>query len=232
MLLFLLIAIILFYIFAFRIKWRDLLPIFLNPLIQKIPPYITPNHISLFGFLFVFITGLFIYLAKTNLYFWLWAAFFMFLYAIIDNLDGILARARNQVTKSGSFLDYTLDKISYQVLLFSLILGGHLRTELVVISMLSSLFYALINVESQALIGSTAPLAERPRWLILAIILCVIAFSIKVFGAESLNLWSIEIQSFDALFVILPIYQISTIYFRSISLWKELRSIDQQGQLF
>ncbi len=223
-----LIAILLFYIFAFRIKWREILPLLFDPLIQKIPPYISPNQISLIGFLLALITGLFVYLAKYNFLHFLWAAVFMSAYAIVDNLDGILARARNQVTKSGSFLDYTLDKLSYLVLLYALILGEHVRTELVVISMLCSLFYALINMESQALTGSTAPLAERPRWLILAIILCVLAFLIKFLGAESFELWDLKIRTFDALFVLMPIYQIITIFSGSLSLWQKLKKLDQE----
>lgn len=224
----LIIAFISFYVFAFRIKWREILPPLFTPLVQKIPSYITPNHISIMGFLFVLAAGLFIYLAKDNYFFFLWAALFIFLFALIDSLDGILARIRHRATKSGAFLDYTLDKISYLFLLFTIMLGGHVRAELIVIAMLFTLFYALINMEAKALTGSTFPLAERPRWMALAIILCIVAFLIKLFGAESLHLWSIKIQSFDALFVLLPIYQIVIILFRSITLWKELKKLDRE----
>jgi len=220
-------AVILFYIFAFRMKWRDILPIIFNPLIKKIPPNISPNQISVMGLPIALITALFIYLARYNHYYFIWAAISLLIYALVDSLDGILARARNQATKSGAFLDYTLDKLSYLALLSGLILGGHVLTTLVVISMLCTLFYSLINMESLALTGSPFPLAERPRWLILAIILCLIAFTIKLLGFKSFDLWKIEIRYFDALFMILPIYQASIIFTESRSLWNRLKKIDR-----
>lgn len=223
----LVLTLVFFYILAFRIKWRDVLTRFLSPLVQRIPPYITPNQISGAGFFLVLLTCLFIYLAKYDFIFFLWGALFMFLYAVVDQFDGILARARGQATKSGTFLDYTLDKFSHQLLLFSLILGKHVRTELVVISMLCSLFYSLINMEALALTGRTFPLMERPRYAVLAIILFVFAFLIKFAGVDELSLGAIKTRSLDLLFPVLPVYLFMIILFRGASLWKELRELDR-----
>ena len=65
---------------------------------------------------------------------------------------------------------------------------GYARAELIVITMLLSLFYALINMETQALTGSTFPLAERARWMVLAIILFLVAFLIEFLGLETLTI--------------------------------------------
>lgn len=227
----LLIVIISFYVFAFRLKWREIMSTLLTPLVHKIPSSVTPNHLTILNLLFTLSAGLFIYLAKYNFYLILGAAIFIFLFGANDSLDGILARARRQVTKSGTFLDYTLDKVNYLLLLYALMLGQHISSELVIITMLCSLFYSFINIESQVLTGSTFPLAERPRWLTLAIILCLVAFLLKLLSAEVLTLWNITFRSLDALFSILPIYLFIMILYKLGSLWRKLIRIDQEEMM-
>ena len=192
------------------------------------PSFITPNHITIISFLFILAAGLFIYLAKYNYFLFLWAMFFLLLFTLADILDGFLARIRNQITKSGSFLDYTLDKISYLFLLFTAMLGGHIKTELLVITMLLSLFYNLINMEFQALSTSKSPLAEHSRWLIPAISLCLFGFFSGLYKFDALLLWGIKFQILDILFLALPISVLAITLYRIVFLWKKLGGIDQE----
>lgn len=222
-----LITIVLLFILVFRVKWREIFALFLIPLAKTIPPYILPNHITALSFLFTLAAGIFIYLAKYDHFFFLWVIVFLLLFAVVDTLDGFLARTRNQITKSGSFLDYTLDKLSYLFLLFTAILGGHIKTELIVTTMLLSLFYNLIDMESQALSESKSSLTEHSRWLVPAIILCLIAFFSKFFQFEPLVVWEIKFQLLDALFLILPIFVFAAALYKIMFLWKNLRSLDQ-----
>ena len=187
-----------------------------------------PNHITLAGLFFPLGAFLFIYLAKFNYFFFLWAYLFIFAYALTDSLDGILASLRHQITKRGAFLDYTLDKIVYLFLLFALMLGGHVRAELIVLVMLFTLFYSLLNMESRALTGSFFTLADRPQGLTLALILCFAIFLLKFFRADVITFSGRNIQSLDVIFVIMPIYQFALILSRGISLWKELKIIDKR----
>ena len=224
----LLIIIILLYILAFHVKWREILAVLLIPLAKRMPSYITPNHITLISFLFILAAGIFIYLAKDNHFFLLGAAISMLLFAVIDSLDGLLARIRNQITKSGSFLDYTLDKIGYLLLLFAAMLGGHIKTEMIVITMLLSLFYNIINMESQALSGSKSPLTEHSRWLIPAISLCLIGFFSISYKLEALALWGIKFQILDVFFLTLPTSVLAITLYKIVFLWKKLGGIDQE----
>lgn|GEM_PF-1271033 len=221
-------AVVAFYILAFRVSWRKVFLHLLTPVVKRIPPYISPNHITAIGVVFPLAAGAFIYLAKYNYFYFLWAILFLFVWGVTDNLDGILASARNQATKRGAFLDYTLDKVVYLFLLFTLILGDHVRAELVVITMLFSLLYSLINMESQALTGRVFTLADRPRGLVLANILCLAFFLLKLFGADVITLLNRRIKSMDVVFAIMPVYAAVLIIIRSISLWKELKEIDDR----
>ena len=220
-------TLILFYVLAFRIKWREIFALFLVPLARKIPAFISPNHITILSFIFILVSGLSLYLAKDNYFFFLWAALFLLIFILIDSLDGFLARIRHQITLGGSFLDYTLDKISYLFLLFTLILGGHIKSEIVVITMLCSLFYNLVDMESRALDKSTSPLAEHSRWLAPAIILCLVGFSIRYFGFETLNFVGVDLKILDILFLTLPIYVFVITIYRIIIIWKKLGRLDQ-----
>jgi len=218
------------YILAFRVKWRGIFAAFLVPLAQRMPSYITPNHITILSFFFILIAGIFIYLAKYDPSLFLWAALFMFLFALIDSLDGFLARIRGQITKSGSFLDYTLDKLGYLLLLLSVILGGHIKTELAVTTMLLSLFYNVIDLESLALSESKSPLTEHSRWLVPVIILCLAAFLSKLYKFEALTLWGGELQILDILFLILPAYVLAITIYKITSLWKNLNGLIQEEE--
>lgn len=230
--LFILVTIIFFYVLSYRIRWREIMAFLLTPLARKIPSFIMPNHISLMNFFFALAAGLFFYLAKYNYFFFLAAAASILVYTFNDNLDGVLARTRQQVSKSGTFLDSTLDLIAFLLLLTAIMLGGHIRSELIIISMLCTLFYGLINMEAQTLTSSASPLAQRGRWIILAIILSLIAFSMKHFEFEALILFERKIKVLDALFLIVPVYQIAVILTRFNSIWGTLNKLDQEEKAF
>lgn len=221
------IILFLFYILAFRMKWREIWASLLPPLVQKIPPYITPNQLSITGFFILIIAALFIYLAKFNYFFFLWAAVVGWIYALFDSLDGILARIRNQTSNTGIFLDQTLGEVNELVILFSLILGGHIRAELVVATMIGGLFYSFISNQSQALTGSRLPESDRPRWLMLGFLLLLVAFFVKFSGLETFNISGMKIRSLDAFFIIVPIYYLAITLYRTYFLWGELKKLDQ-----
>jgi len=218
----------LFYVFVLHVRWRNMWAVLLPPLAKKIPPYITPDHISVLGFVFPLISAFFLCLTKFNYFFYLAASLTLFVYAFVDSLDGTLARIRNQTSKRGAFLDYTLDKLAYLLLFFSFLLSGQVRAELIAIAMVFMLFYALINMESQVLIGKRLSVADRPRGLAGAIALCIAAFSFKFFGLDLIPFFGVEFRSFDVVFTIMPILQFWLILRRCIFLWGNLKKLDSE----
>jgi len=222
------IIIILFYLFAFRMNWREVLDPFLIRFVQKIPSYVTPNHISIAGFLIFLVAGLFLYLVKYSPFFSFGFAVFIILYGISDSLDGILARTRNQISKSGIFLDQTSGKLGELFVLFAIILGGYVRAEFVVIIMLCRLFYSYINMQSLALTGGKFSRPESSRWFILTIAFALILFFIKFFGLEILNIFGRQIKSLDVLFLLISFYYLGITFYRAGLLWKKLIRLDQE----
>ena len=199
----------------------------LNPLAHKIPGVITPNHISIFGALFLLLAALFIYLAQYNYYYFLWAGFLILLFSITDSLDGILARIRQQITKTGTYLDSVLGWINLLLILLALILGKHVRADLVVTTMIFSLFYNLTNMQSLSLTGQRFTENDRPRWLVLAMILCLSVFFSKLLGLEAIPFGGTKIRSLDAIFSILVVYYVIVLLVRNIDLWKKLAKLDR-----
>lgn len=222
------IIILLFYVLAFRIEWRKVMDLVLAPLVRSIPPYITPNHVSLAAFFVMLLAAFFIYLAKFDHFFFLWATLLVLLYSLLDSLDGILARTRGQTSKSGVFLDQTLGQVNELALLFALLMGGYVRAELVVITMVWGVFYSFISTQSQVLIGSRLPETDRPRWIVLLILFGLIFFLLKFFGLEYFTIYGREIRSLDAIFVIVPIYYTAITLYRTGYLWRKIREIEQK----
>lgn len=86
-----------------KIKLSD--PLYL-PLIMITPESITPNHLSLIRMLMSFPIIVLIFL-----HFFKLAGIFFLVAAILDGLDGALARFRNQETKLGAIIDPSADKV-------------------------------------------------------------------------------------------------------------------------
>ncbi len=77
---------------------------------------IKPNTLTIIGCLLNFIVAYFLARGQFQV-----AAFALIVIAPFDALDGATARANNQVTKFGAFLDSTLDRFSEAIILFGLL---------------------------------------------------------------------------------------------------------------
>lgn len=220
----LLIAAFVSYLLAFRIKWRELLSVLLAPLAGMVPSFITPNHITVLSFVIMLAAAVFIYLAGSAPVYLLWAIACMVLSAVADTLDGFLARSRGSSSLRGMFLDYTLDKLGYLSLLFAAMLGGLIRPELVVATMSLSLFYNIIDLESTLLLKDTARLTEHSRWVVPAIILCLIGLWPRTLGYGEVYVLGMEFTVLDAAFLIFPTCILALALYRTIYLWKNLKA--------
>jgi phosphatidylglycerophosphate synthase len=77
---------------------------------------IRPNQLTFAGFILSILAALWIILTKDYLI----AGFLLILLALIDFLDGSVARASGKVTKFGSYLDGMLDRYVDGVILFAI----------------------------------------------------------------------------------------------------------------
>lgn len=94
-----------------------------------------------------------------------------------DMLDGALARAKNEVTRFGSFLDSTLDRYSETMIFFGLLLyfervgSSQVETILVYLAVVGSLLVSYVRARAEALgYDCKVGLLERPERIILIVI--------------------------------------------------------------
>jgi len=80
---------------------------------------LTPNALTLIGFAIAVVAA---YFAATQA--WLYAGVLVIFGAVFDLFDGALARATNQTSRLGAFLDSTFDRWGEGVVYVGIIIGG------------------------------------------------------------------------------------------------------------
>ena len=71
--------------------------------------FITPNRVTWFGFFLGIMSSIVLAIAGDDIVWLVQASFFYWLSAIMDCVDGQLARKRNMSSKTGEWLDYVLE---------------------------------------------------------------------------------------------------------------------------
>jgi CDP-diacylglycerol--glycerol-3-phosphate 3-phosphatidyltransferase len=130
--------------------------------------HLTPNALTLIGFLGVVGSAA---LIVAN---WWWAAGFLYVAAaLVDSLDGTLARYQGTSTQFGAFLDSTLDRVAEGVVFAALAIvfadaGEPWMVGVVVIALTASfaISYARARAESLGIDGSSGGLMGRSERLV------------------------------------------------------------------
>lgn len=119
-----------------------------HPIVDHLPAKLTPNTITIFGFLCMVSSSFFIWLGVQKQKPWGFAvaAFLVFIYMACDNVDGVHARRTKQSSKLGEYLDHWFDSINALVLNLcvanALFLNGWLL--MICIMMVAISFFATI----------------------------------------------------------------------------------------
>ena len=90
-----------------------------------------------------------------------------------DIVDGQVARATKNVTKTGGFLDSVFDRVAEVAIFFGILVGGHANPYLVFLAVTFSLLvsYARSRAESSGVQLRGVGIGERPeRLLVLALV--------------------------------------------------------------
>jgi phosphatidylglycerophosphate synthase len=94
------------------VKW------FFPKLLRFVPKWMSANVISVLGIFIAMFAGLSMAISgafadiATARFFYLMGAFFVLLTWVTDTMDGVVARARNQLTKTGYYLDHFGDALA------------------------------------------------------------------------------------------------------------------------
>jgi len=137
-------------------------------------PRISPNTISLLGFLVAILASLLIYY-----HFIIVAVLSILLSGFLDSIDGIVARKAGLESKFGAFLDSVLDRYSDAVIIFSMVVSNLCSAWIGLFAIIGFLMMSYMRARGEALGASSAGagIMERAERL-LALSLILIASSI------------------------------------------------------
>lgn len=103
----------------------------LHWLAQRTPRWVSPDHLTVLGFVAQFLAGLCYALARWNRASVIAATFFIALNWLGDSLDGTLARYRMQLRpRYGFYVDHMIDSFGAAFLMIGLATSGYLHWEI------------------------------------------------------------------------------------------------------
>ena len=157
----------------------------LQPIIDKIGSIfaelgISPNSITVMGFVIAVISSIIFGLSSVQIEIWfntvLIGSVLLLISGFFDVIDGSVARITRQTSKKGAFLDSTLDKISEIVIFLGIAIGNLANPILCIIALASSLLvsYTRSRAESFGVDLSGVGIGERAERLIILAIMGII----------------------------------------------------------
>lgn len=121
---------------------------------------LSPNLLSFLSFIFAALTGFFFFFSSHSFYFHPYRSFNLFLLlagiflcisALLDAIDGLLARETGKASKKGDFLDHTLDRYADVFIICGIFFGGYVRWEIGVIAIVGVLISSYMGTQAQAI---------------------------------------------------------------------------------
>jgi archaetidylinositol phosphate synthase len=113
-------------------------------LIPLIPMWMTPNKITILGFISGMAAVITYYLANFDKSWLILAAIFIFLHLLADSLDGSTARERNLTSKRGEFLDKILDTIFFFALPVGIGVSSYANFEIIIFIAIIALLHDVL----------------------------------------------------------------------------------------
>ena len=123
----------------------------LDPIAEKIP--LSPMSISFLSLITAIGAGYSFYLVESNLgnkEYLLAGALLVFLTAVLDALDGIVARKRGLSSKRGDLVDHTLDRVADILIIGGIAFGPLVRTEIGFAAIIGVLMLSYMGTQAQA----------------------------------------------------------------------------------
>jgi phosphatidylglycerophosphate synthase len=159
--------------------YRDFGTKLLNPIAVNIP--LGPMGISLLSLVTAVTAGYSFYIVEADLSNKIWlliGAAMVFLTAVLDALDGIVARLRNLSSKRGDLVDHTLDRVADIIILGGIALGSLVVIEVGFAAIIGVLMLSYMGTQAQAVGAGReyAGLLGRADRLIVLIIIPIIHY--------------------------------------------------------
>ncbi|MEC8446208.1 MAG: CDP-alcohol phosphatidyltransferase family protein [Candidatus Thermoplasmatota archaeon] len=195
--------------------YRDLGTKILMPL-AKISP-LGPMGISLLSLITALTAGYSFYVGDldSNKIYLLLGSLMVFLTAVFDALDGIVARERNLSSRRGDLVDHTLDRVADIIIVGGIALGPLVDITVGFISIIGILMLSYMGTQAQAVGAGReyAGLLGRADRLVVLAIVPVIQYFDEGYG--NLNYMTLMCYVFAIVCILSAIYRFQRI-------WKEL----------
>lgn len=195
--------------------YRDLGTKILMPL-AKISP-LGPMGISLLSLITALTAGYSFYIGDigSNKIYLLLGSLMVFLTAVFDALDGIVARERNLSSKRGDLVDHTLDRVADIIIVGGIALGPLVDITVGFSSIIGILMLSYMGTQAQAVGAGReyAGLLGRADRLVVLAIVPVIQYFDEGYG--NLNYMTLMCYVFAIVCILSAIYRFQRI-------WKEL----------
>ena len=195
--------------------YRDLGTKILMPL-AKISP-LGPMGISLLSLITALTAGYSFYVGDldSNKIYLLLGSLMVFLTAVFDALDGIVARERNLSSKRGDLVDHTLDRVADIIIVGGIALGPLVEITVGFSSIIGILMLSYMGTQAQAVGAGReyAGLLGRADRLVVLAIVPVIQYFDEGYG--NLNYMTLMCYVFAIVCILSAIYRFQRI-------WKEL----------
>ena len=159
--------------------YRDFGTKLLNPIAVNIP--LGPMGISILSLVTAITAGYSFYIVDADLSNKIWlliGAAMVFLTAVLDALDGIVARLRDLSSKRGDLVDHTLDRVADIIILGGIALGSIVDIEVGFAAIIGVLMLSYMGTQAQAVGAGReyAGLLGRADRLIVLIIVPIIHY--------------------------------------------------------
>jgi phosphatidylglycerophosphate synthase len=131
--------------------YRDFGTKILDPIAKKIP--LNPMGISFLSLITAITAGYSFYIVEEDLankHFLLIGSGMVFLTAVLDALDGIVARKRNLSSKRGDLVDHTLDRVADILIIGGIAFGAVVDIEIGFAAIIGVLMLSYMGTQAQA----------------------------------------------------------------------------------
>jgi phosphatidylglycerophosphate synthase len=131
--------------------YRDFGTKILDPIAEKIP--LNPMGISFLSLITAITAGYSFYIVEEDLankHFLLIGSGMVFLTAVLDALDGIVARKRNLSSKRGDLVDHTLDRVADILIIGGIAFGAVVDIEIGFAAIIGVLMLSYMGTQAQA----------------------------------------------------------------------------------
>tara|TARA_Y100001970_G_C14060590_1_gene763966 strand:+ start:173 stop:778 length:606 start_codon:yes stop_codon:yes gene_type:complete len=192
--------------------YRDLGTKILMPLANVIP--LGPMGISLLSLITALTAGYSFYVGDldTNKSYLLLGSLMVFLTAVFDALDGIVARERNLSSKRGDLVDHTLDRVADIIIVGGIALGPLVDITIGFSAIIGILMLSYMGTQAQA-VGAgreyAGLLGRADRLVVLAIVPVIQYFDQ---GYQDLNYMTLMCYTFAIVCTLSAIYRFQRIW--------------------